>query len=121
LEINQSYLYNPRGAQYESTSPGTPKLRVKQLIEDYRSGRIVIPEFQRDYVWKKSRAPLLIDSLYRGFPISSLLLWQSEEEVRARRCEELNIRMLRLQPTLNSVLKLTSVLLRVHGSHNPLR
>ena len=45
-------------------------VKVKQLIDDYRSGRIVIPEFQREYVWKKSKAPLLIDSLYRGFPIS---------------------------------------------------
>src|ERR1700693_5206674 len=60
-------------------------VKVKQLIDDYRSGRIVIPEFQRDYVWKKSKAPLLIDSLYRGFPISSLLLWQSDEETRSRR------------------------------------
>ncbi len=60
-------------------------VKVKQLMDDYRSGRIVIPEFQRDYVWKKSKAPLLIDSLYRGFPISSLLLWQSGEPTRSRR------------------------------------
>jgi hypothetical protein len=60
-------------------------VKVKQLIDDYRFGRIVIPEFQRDYVWKKSKAPKLIDSLYRGFPISSLLLWQSAEETRSRR------------------------------------
>jgi uncharacterized protein with ParB-like and HNH nuclease domain len=60
-------------------------IKVKQLVEEYRSGRIVIPEFQREYVWKPSKAPWLIDSLYRGFPISSLLLWQSMEETRARR------------------------------------
>jgi uncharacterized protein with ParB-like and HNH nuclease domain len=60
-------------------------VKVRQLIDDYRMGRIVIPEFQRDYVWKKSKAPRLVDSLYRGFPISSLLLWQSVEETRARR------------------------------------
>ena len=60
-------------------------VKIKQLVDDYRSGRMVIPEFQREYVWKKSRAPLLIDSLYRGFPVSSLLLWQSDEETRARR------------------------------------
>ncbi|MGA2622149.1 MAG: DUF262 domain-containing protein [Thermoguttaceae bacterium] len=59
--------------------------RVKQLVEDYRAGRIVIPEFQREYVWRGSKAPRLIDSLYRGFPISSFLLWQSDEEARARR------------------------------------
>ena len=60
-------------------------VKIRQLVDDYRSGRMVIPEFQREYVWKKSRDPLLIDSLYRGFPVSSLLLWQSDEETRARR------------------------------------
>jgi len=60
-------------------------LRIKQLVEDYRAGRVVIPEFQRDYVWRRSKAARLVDSLYRGFPISSLLLWQSDEQTRARR------------------------------------
>jgi hypothetical protein len=62
-------------------------LKVKQLVEDYRTGRIVIPEFQREYVWRPSKAPHLIDSLYRGFPVSSFLLWQSEESTRARRAD----------------------------------
>jgi len=61
------------------------RMQIKQLIDDYSRGRIVIPEFQREYVWKKNRAPKLIDSLYRGFPISSLLLWSTTEEARARR------------------------------------
>src|SRR5690349_7454748 len=60
-------------------------LKVRQLVEDYRLGRMVIPEFQREYVWQRSKAPKLIDSLYRGFPISSFLLWQSSDEARARR------------------------------------
>jgi hypothetical protein len=60
-------------------------LKVKQLVESYRAGRIVIPEFQREYVWRRSKAPRLIDSLYRKFPISSFLLWQSTEDIRARR------------------------------------
>lgn len=60
-------------------------IKVKQLIDDYRLGRIVIPEFQRDYVWRRGKAPKLIDSLYSGFPISSLLLWTSSDETRSRR------------------------------------
>ena len=59
-------------------------LKIGDLIESYRSGKIVIPEFQRDYVWKPSKAALLLDSLYQGFPISSLLLWQSDEAVKQR-------------------------------------
>ncbi len=69
---------------------GIPSLKntrttIGQLVEDYRSGRLVIPEFQRDYVWKKPKAPRLIDSLYRSYPISTLLLWRSPESPRARR------------------------------------
>ena len=60
-------------------------LKVKELVSEYRGGHIVIPEFQRDYVWRPSKAPKLVDSLYRGFPISSLLLWQSSEKSVARR------------------------------------
>ena len=66
--------------------------KIRQLVDDYRAGRIVIPEFQREYVWRGSKAPRLIDSLYRGFPISSLLLWQSTEETRARRRDPRPIR-----------------------------
>ena len=60
-------------------------IKIRQLIDDYRAGRIVIPEFQREYVWRPRRASLLIDSLYRGYPVSSLLLWVSTEDARARR------------------------------------
>jgi len=60
-------------------------VKVGKLVADYRAGRIVIREFQRDYVWRKNRAPRLIDSLYRRFPISTLLLWQSSEYAKARR------------------------------------
>jgi len=61
--------------------------RVQEIIEDFRAGRIVVPEFQRDYVWTPNRAPKLIDSLYRRFPVSSLLIWESDERVEVRRYE----------------------------------
>ena len=60
-------------------------VKIRQMVENYRLGRVVIPEFQREYVWRPSKASLLIDSLYRGFPAGSLLLWQSDESVRERR------------------------------------
>jgi hypothetical protein len=68
----------------------TPRLdndamKIGDLVDAYRAGRIVIPEFQRDYVWPKNKAPKLIDSLYRSFPVSALLLWQSSKYGVARR------------------------------------
>ena len=61
------------------------QLKVREVIEDYRAGRLVIPEFQREYVWKPSRAARLVDSLYRSFPVSVFLIWDSPSELRPRR------------------------------------
>ena len=57
---------------------------IREIVNDFRKGHLVVPEFQRDYVWKPSKAPKLVDSLYRKFPISSLLLWDSNEHVLPR-------------------------------------
>jgi hypothetical protein len=57
---------------------------IREIVQEFLSGRILVPEFQRDYVWKPSQAPKLIDSLYRNFPISSLLIWECLDHVEAR-------------------------------------
>jgi hypothetical protein len=62
-------------------------MRVREIIDRFRTGKLLIPEFQRDYVWPKSNAPKLIESLYRSYPISSLLVWESAERVEVRRLE----------------------------------
>jgi uncharacterized protein with ParB-like and HNH nuclease domain len=41
-------------------------------------GELQLPEMQRRYVW---RAPLLrdlLDSLYRGYPSGSILVWEAD-------------------------------------------
>lgn len=58
--------------------------RVRELVEDLRRGKLLIPEFQRDYVWRPSRAAKLLDSLFRQFPVGSLLLWETPERVDRR-------------------------------------
>jgi hypothetical protein len=52
-------------------------MRIGEILDDYACGHLVVPEFQREYVWKKSKAPKLLDSLYRQYPISSILLWEA--------------------------------------------
>lgn len=52
------------------------KSRLINLLEDIKSGRIRIPVFQRDFVWKKNQRLELFDSLNSGYPIGSLLFWK---------------------------------------------
>ncbi len=41
---------------------------------------VVIPELQRPYVWKPSQVILLVDSLIRGWPVGTLLMWRVKEK-----------------------------------------
>ena len=36
----------------------------------------VIPDLQRPYVWSPRQVMMLVDSLFRGWPFGSLLLWE---------------------------------------------
>ena len=43
---------------------------------NYLSGRYVLPSFQRDYVWKMEQIEELFNSIYRGYPLGTMLLWR---------------------------------------------
>lgn len=48
---------------------------IDDLVSNIEGGKIVLPEFQRPYVWKKEDIKNLFDSIYKGYPIGSVLLW----------------------------------------------
>jgi hypothetical protein len=47
---------------------------------------ILLPKFQRDLVWKRQQILDLLDSVGLNYPIGSLLLWQSRQELRSENC-----------------------------------
>ena len=50
-----------------------------QLVERVAAGKIRVPKFQRAFVWKQSDLHALLESVLRGFPIGSILVWESKE------------------------------------------
>ena len=51
------------------------------LVERVVAGRIRVPRFQRAFVWKQADLHDLLDSVLRGFPIGSILVWETEREI----------------------------------------
>lgn len=58
---------------------------VTQIIERVLSGQIRIPTFQRGFVWDADKVALLMDSIYKGYPIGSLLFWRTRSRLRFER------------------------------------
>ncbi len=54
---------------------------VQSLDENTSTGRyfVQIPKFQRSIVWTDSQIRKLVDSIYKGYPIGSLLAYQTEQ------------------------------------------
>ena len=56
--------------------PSARTFPLAQLVSLIREGVVRIPHFQRGLRWRTPDAVALIDSVLRGFPIGSLLLWR---------------------------------------------
>jgi hypothetical protein len=50
-------------------------------VEKLAAGEIVLPDIQRDYVWKGTQIPRLLDSLNREWPVGSVLLWDTSLKI----------------------------------------
>lgn len=61
------------------------ELKVYDLIKHSEEESIWLPEFQRPFVWDKNQVRLLVDSIYRDYTISSILLWTGGDELARRR------------------------------------
>ena len=56
-------------------------LPIAAALKDIDDEKMVIPEFQRDFVWDLDKISLLFDSIYRGYTIGNLLLWITTEKL----------------------------------------
>jgi len=49
---------------------------VRQVAEMVQTGKLRIPDFQRDFVWEDDHVLYLLDSLLRGFYVGNVTLWE---------------------------------------------
>jgi len=57
---------------------------VGQLVDMIERGELRLPELQRRYVWPATRVRDLLDSLYRGYPSGTILVWETDQEIPSR-------------------------------------
>lgn len=56
---------------------------LKNINQD-NNGGIFLPYVQRDFVWEKKKIYSLLDSLMRGYPIGTILTWETDEAIDYR-------------------------------------
>ncbi len=54
-----------------------------KLLSKLEDGDYQIPKFQRDFVWEKSKVALLIDSILKGYPVGTFILWKTKDKLNS--------------------------------------
>lgn len=60
-------------------------VRLQQVVANFRSGGLLLPDFQRPFVWRDEQRIQLFDSILKGLPIGSLLIWRTTRGVVTKR------------------------------------
>ena len=52
-----------------------------ELVSDAKSGKLMLPQFQRDFKWQSPRVLRLFNSIRKGFPIGGFLTLESSDDL----------------------------------------
>jgi hypothetical protein len=59
-------------------------ISIGDLVSMIQRGELQLPEMQRRYVWTSTRVRDLLDSLYRGYPSGTILVWETDSSAPTR-------------------------------------
>lgn len=63
----------------------TDSITINRLRHKIIEGEFKIPPFQREFVWKPYQIIDLLDSILNDYPIGSVLLWETKEDLPSKR------------------------------------
>lgn len=94
-------------------------MKIQELLDGIRKQDLVLPEFQREYVWTKEQAKQLMVSLERDYPVGSLLFWKTDDPPELKNIEALPEKLGNFQVILDGQQRLTTLYLLVTGEIPP--
>ncbi len=93
-------------------------MEVETLLRDIENKDLVLPEFQREFVWKEQDVKTFIQSLYKGYPTGSLLIWKTLNPPKIRG-EKKDAEGVYTRVLLDGQQRLTTLYLFIKGRSPP--
>lgn len=97
----------------------TGEKSIESLIAEIKKEQLILPEFQRGYVWNRNAVRSFVNSLYRGYPTGSFLIWKTPEPGKVRGTSELDEDAKFYELILDGQQRLTSIFTVMTGDPPP--
>ena len=94
-------------------------MTISELLDSIKSLDLVLPEFQREYVWEKEQAKQLLVSLFKGYPTGSLLFWKTDNPPEIKNMEIPKDKIGTTQVILDGQQRLTTLYLLIKNAIPP--
>lgn len=94
-------------------------MKISELIDGIRKKDIVMPEFQREYVWNREQAKKLMSSLLKDYPVGALLFWKTDNPPELKNINATPDKIGTLQVILDGQQRLTTLYLLITGKIPP--
>lgn len=90
-------------------------MTINELLDAIRKSDLVLPEFQREYVWTLEQAKQLMVSLARRYPVGGILLWKTDKPPELKNIDALPDKVGSVQVLLDGQQRLTTLHMLVKG------
>lgn len=65
------------------SQPKPHSYKYQELLTYIENGTLKLPKFQRDFVWGLDKSSKLIDSILKGYPVGTFIIWKTRERLRS--------------------------------------
>ncbi len=94
-------------------------MKIQEAVSDIRNKNLVLPEFQREYVWSREQAKQLLVSLTRKYPVGGLLFWKTQKPPELKNVDTIPERLGTVQVILDGQQRLTTLYMLLTGEIPP--
>lgn len=94
-------------------------MELRQILDGVESLEMVMPEFQREYVWPIEDAKQLLLSMFKGYPTGCLLFWETENppEIKNKAVDTSKLGLTKV--ILDGQQRLTTLYMLIRGDIPP--
>ena len=94
-------------------------MKIQELMDAIKNKSLVLPEFQREFVWTKDQSKKLLESLIKEYPIGSFLFWNTTKPPDLKNTKNISRNLGVYKIILDGQQRLTALYLLITGNVPP--
>ena len=90
-------------------------MKISTILDKIDEKQLFVPAFQREYVWKRDDAKLLIDSLIKEYPTGTMLTWETDQPPKFKGPHKYNAKQGAVRLLLDGQQRVTTLYMLIRG------